>query len=408
MADNLQNYHWIGINHHGKKVSGNLHAVDSKAAQLELKKLGVEVITLQSKQGINLQKFAFLSRKGKVKSRDIIMFTRYLSTMLAAGLPIIQSLDIVAQEQENETMKSMLIKIKNNISEGKTLAESFGMYPKYFGDLYCNLIKTGEKSGTLDKTLIRLCVYLERSESLRRKLKKALVYPIAIMTVAMVVSLILLIFVVPKFQAMFASFGAQLPFFTLMIVKLSNFVRGYWWLMLALMIMSYYVFKYYYRASNRLRERIDKWSLNMYIIGPVLRKGIIARFARTLATTLEAGVPIVESIKSVAPMMGSQLYSKAVLHIGDDLVNGHPLSTSMSSTKLFSNMAIQMIAVGEASGKLAEMLGKVADYYEEEVNTVVDNLSSLLEPFIMLILGCIVGGFVIAMYLPIFKIGSLF
>lgn len=403
MGDNTQAFKWTGLNSHGQREEGVIQAADGKDAQVELKKIGIEVISLTLKH-----KFHFPTRQKKIKVKDIQLFTRYLSTMLAAGLPILQALDIIGHDQDNPAMKKLIISIKNDISEGKTLAETFSRYPQQFSSLYCNLIKAGEKSGTLDKILNRLAGYLEKTETLKRKIKKALTYPIAIISVAFIVSGILLIFVVPQFQAMFASFGAKLPFFTRMVVHLSDFLRGYWWTIVLVIIALVLGWKYYWRFNENLRQKLDRWSLKIIIIGPVFKKGIIARFTRTLSTTLEAGMPIVESMKAMAPIMGNSLYSNAVLHMCDDISNGHTLSASMSSTSLFPNMVIQMISVGEASGKLSDMLNKVADYYEEEVNSIVDNLSSLLEPLIMLLLGVIVGTFVVAMYLPIFKMGSLF
>lgn len=406
MAD-TQNFKWSGINNQGKRTDGVVRANDIKEAQNELKRMGIEVISLQAKTTRSFQMNLF-SRGKKIKAKDILLFTRYLSTMLTSGLPIIQALDIISHDQENPKLKSLIIDLRNNIAGGKTLGESFGQYPKYFSDLYINLIKSGEKSGTLDKILKRLAHYMERSENLRRKIRKALIYPLAILTVALVVSLILLIFVVPQFQQMFQSFGAELPFFTLMIVNLSNFIRGWWWIILGVLIAAIWLLRRYIKSSEKTQLLIDRLMLKIYIIGPILQKGIIARFARTLATTLEAGMPIVESMKAMAPIMGNRIYSKGVTQICDDIVNGRQLSVSMTSTKLFPNMAIQMIAIGEASGSLSDMLNKVADYYEEEVNSIVDNLSSLLEPLIMMVLGLVVGSFVVAMYLPIFRIGSLF
>jgi type IV pilus assembly protein PilC len=405
MAESKQCYEWTGINNQGKRAQGIIQATDAKEAQMELQKQKVEVITLAQKNKLSLKIF---SRPKKIKQKDILLFTRYLSTMLTAGLSLVQALDIIAHDQENTTMQSLVIAIKKDISGGKTLAESFMVYPNHFSDLYCNLIKAGEKSGTLDTILARLANYLERSENLKRKVKKALVYPTAIIVVAMVVSLILLLFVVPQFQTMFKSFGAQLPLFTRIVVHLSEFFRQDWWIIIGLVVAAIIGIKRWAKKSDYLRRQWDKFSLKIIIIGPVLKKSIIARYTRTLAITLEAGMPIVESMKSMAPIMGNGIYSKAILQICADVTSGHQLSISMNSTKLFPNMAIQMIAVGEASGALANMLNKVADYYEEEVNNLVENLSSLLEPLIMAILGIIIGGFVIAMYLPIFKIGSLF
>lgn len=407
MAENKQSYQWSGINNQGKRLDGVVVAADMKDAQSELTRMGIEVIELAPKRGFSFS-FSRTKSKGKVRPKEILLFTRYISTMLSSGMPIVQALDILSRDSENPALQEMITTLKNNIAGGKTLAESFKLYPQHFSDLYCNLISAGEKSGTLEKILKRLGNYLERTEMLKRKIKKAMIYPAAILTVALGVSLILLIFVVPQFQKMFSSFGAQLPWFTRMVVNLSDFLRGYWWLLTLIIVGGVFGLRRYISQSEEAQLMLDKAALRVYIIGDVTQKGTIARFARTLATTLEAGMPIVESMKSMALIMGNRIYSKAVLDICNDVVNGKQLSVAIESTGLFPNMAVQMIAVGEASGALSDMLNKVADYYEEEVNVIVDNLSSLLEPIIMVVLGVIVGTFVVAMYLPIFKIGSLF
>ncbi|MHB1222299.1 MAG: type II secretion system F family protein [Gammaproteobacteria bacterium] len=408
MSDALQPYQWTGIDARGKRVKGVVEAIDLKDAQLELKKQGVEVITLQLSSESSWLKMKIFTRKKKIKPRDILLFTRYLSTMLAAGLPLVQALDIIGHDQENPEVKAMILSVKSSVEGGKTLAESFSKYPKQFGELYSSLIKAGEKSGTLDKVLNRLGLYLERTEDLKRKIKKALVYPTAIIVVAGLVSLILLLFVVPQFEAMFKSFGGDLPAFTRVVVSLSKVLRSYGWAVLIVSVVGVWWLRRLLQRSAALQRLRDKWILKMYLIGPVLKNGIIARYARTLATTLEAGMPMVESMNSMAAVMGNRIYSEAVLDVCKDMISGRQLSASMRTTKLFPNMAVQMVAVGEASGTLSAMLHKVADYYEEEVNTTVDNLSNLLEPVIMLVLGVVVGSFVVAMYLPIFKMGSLF
>lgn len=404
MADEKQTFQWTGINRQGKRMQGSIEATDNKDAQLELKKQGVEVISIKVKRQFNIT----APRKKPVKLKNVLLFTRYLSTMLSAGLPIIQALDILAQDQENQAMHSFIITLRNNISGGKTLGETFKQYPELFNDLYVSLISTGEKSGTLEKILKRLGLYLERTEAIRAKIKKALIYPIAILSVAFVASSILLIFVVPKFEAMFKSFGATLPLFTRIILAISNFMQHFWWLVVIGIVGGIWAFKFFMRTSEAFRRKVDRWQLKIFVIGPILTKGIVSRFTRTLSTTLDAGMPITEAMRSMASVMGNYTYSDAVLKICDDITSGHQLSASMSSTNLFPNMVIQMIAVGEASGTLGEMLNKVAEYYEDEVNNIVDNLSSLLEPLIMVVLGVVVGSLIIAMYLPIFKLGSLF
>ncbi len=398
-----QAFQWTGINKQGARVQGVVHANDVKEAQVEIKKLDIEIITLKPKW-----QFKLFSKEKKVKPKEIMLFTRYLSTMLGAGLPLLQAMDIIARDQENPALKNVILSLKSNISGGKTLAESFSHYPHYFGSLYCNLIKAGENSGTLDKILKRLVIYLEKTQMIRQKIKKALIYPIAIMIVATAVSLILLIFVVPQFKAMFSSFGAPLPFFTRIVIALSEFFRSYWWVIILVIGIAVVAFKKMLKQNKEFHDLLDRWSLHLFIFGPVIQKGIIARFTRTLSTTLEAGMPIVEAMKSMVDLMGNKTYSTALLKICDDVRSGQQLNTSMAETKLFPNMVIQMVAIGETSGTLSDMMSKIADYYEDEVSQIVDNISSLLEPLIMAILGIIIGGFVIAMYLPIFKIGSLF
>ena len=403
MGDARQAFQWIGINRHGQRVKGVLTVHDNKELESELRKQEIQLISAKSVRQGNIT-----VRKHKVKQKNILIFTRNLATMMAAGLPIMQSLDLIAQDQDNAAMQSFVIALKKNVSGGKTLAESFEQYPNYFNQLYCSLIKTGEKSGSLDIILNRLGSYLERSELLRKKVKKALIYPSAIIVVAIVVSSIMLMFVVPKFKTLFDSFNAKLPFFTRVVIGISEFLQSYWWLIALIIFGIVMGVKYLLKHSPDFRYRFDKMLMRIYVIGPILRKGIISRFARTLGTTLESGMPITEAMESMAPIMGNAVYSEAILKITHDIVNGHQLNVAMGNTDLFPNMMVQMIAVGEASGSLVHMLNKVADYYEEEVNFAVDNLSSLLEPLIMVVLGTIIGGLVIAMYLPIFKLGSLF
>lgn len=404
MAENMQSYQWSGIDRQGHRINGVINALDAKEAQSELKKRDIEIVSIQQKYKINL---SFIQNH-PIKKKDIMLFTRYLSTMMAAGLPIIQAIDVIAKEQENPAFQAFLNTLRSNIASGKTLAESFGQFPEHFNHLYCNLIKAGEQSGTLDRILARLSSYLEKSEALKRKIKKALMYPAAIVTVALGVSLILLLYVIPHFQLIFNSFGAKLPAFTRMVISLSDFVRGYWWMIILAIVVLVWQFRRSLKKNEKIRQKTDSMILKIYIIGPMLQKSIIARFARTLAITLDAGMPIVDSMKAMAEIMENSVFSKAIFKICDDLISGNQLNVSMSKTKLFPSMVVQMVSIGEASGTLSDMLNKIADYYEDDVNHIVDNLGSLLEPMIMVVLGVIVGGFVIAMYLPIFKLGSLF
>lgn len=403
MAEQNKGFRWTGIDKRGKRLNGSIQAASIEEARAELKKQEMEIITLKPKR-----QFLSLSREKKIKIKDILLFTRFLSTMLSVGMPIVQSLDVIERDQENPAMRAIILSMKSNISGGKTLAESFSQHPKYFNSLYCNLIKAGEASGTLDKILKRLVNYMEKTQVIKQKIKKALIYPIAIITVASIVSLILLLFVVPQFQAMFKSFNAPLPIFTQMIIHLSEFLRHYWWLILGIIIGGIMIFRKLAKTNKTVDAWIDRWSLKIYIIGGILQKAIISRFTRTLATTMEAGMPLVDALKAMSDLMGNKVYAESIYKITADVVSGQQLNIAMGNTKLFPNMVIQMIAVGETSGTLSEMMNKIADYYEDEVSQLVDNLSNLLEPLIMVLLGIIIGGFVIAMYLPIFKIGSLF
>jgi len=403
MADEKQSFKWTGINRSGQRITGVVKGNSLAEAQIELRRKEIEVIELRT---ISEKKFNL--GKKKVKNKDILIFTHYLSTMIAAGLPIIQALDILSHDDDNKKMQDFIISLKSNVSAGKTLSESFSKYPQYFNNLYCSLIRTGERSGALDKILNRLGIYLEKTEALKKKIRKAMIYPAAIITVALIVSLVLLIFVVPKFEEIFSSFGAKLPAFTRMVIGFSNLLQSYWWVILIAGIGGFFGFRQWLKKSENARYQVDAVLLRLYILGPILKKAIIARYSRTLAITLEAGMPITDALKSMEEIVGNKVYASAVQKIYKEVVNGNRLSIAMANTKLFPNMAIQMISVGEASGALGEMLNRIADYFEDDVNNIVDNLSSLLEPLIMVVLGVIIGGFVIAMYLPIFKMGGLF
>ena len=402
MADDKQGYQWTGLNRQGKRVNGALQASSLKDAQAELKRMNIEVVKLEKKS-----QMLFSARRPRIKARDILLFTRYLSTMLTAGLPILQALDVIGREQENPSMQALVLTMRTNIASGKTLGESFNEYPQHFDTLYCSLIKAGEKSGTLDKILKRLADYLEKSENLKRKIKKAMTYPTVILIVAFGVSLILLLFVVPQFQTIFKSFGAELPLFTRMVVNFSAFLRSYFWMAIVGVAFGIFSVKRSMKQSKMIREKWDTYLLKIPVIGGLLRKGIVSRYTRTLAITLDAGVPIIEAMTLMENVMGNLIYTRAVKQICKDVASGNQLYVSMANTKLFPNMVVQMVSIGETSGALADMLNKVADYYEEEVNGIVDNLSSLLEPLIMVVLGGIIGTFVVAMYLPIFKLGSI-
>jgi type IV pilus assembly protein PilC len=327
--------------------------------------------------------------------------------MLTAGIPMVQAFEIVGTGHEKPSMQKLILDIKSQIEGGSTLHESLAKHPLYFDDLAVNLVGAGEQAGALENLLDKIATYKEKTEAIKKKIKKALFYPAAVLAVAVIVTIILLVFVIPQFESLFKGFGADLPAFTQAVVNLSRFVQAKGWMLLIVVGAAGYVFFYFKKRSRKMRESIDRIMLKMPVVGPILTKAAIARFARTLATTFAAGVPLVEALQSVAGATGNIVYEMGVLRMRDEVSTGQRLQRAMDNTGLFPNMVNQMIAVGEESGSLDAMAGKVADFYEQEVDAAVDGMSSLLEPLIMAILGVLVGGLVIAMYLPIFKLGSV-
>lgn len=398
----IYTFSYEGRNTQGKKTKGEITATDLALARTELKRQGIIATKLKKKMKLSLP-----GQKKSVKPADISAIARQLATMMSAGVPLVQSFDIVAKGTDNESVRDLVLGVKAEIESGRSLSEALRSYPLYFDDLFCNLVAAGEASGSLETMLDRIATYKEKSESLKRKIKKALFYPTAVIVVALVVTSILLIYVVPQFQSMFKGFGADLPLFTRMVISLSNFVQEWWWIILAAIITFLSVFSYYYRRKKFIRDGVDKLMLRIPIIGKILHKASIARFARTLGITFAAGVPLVEALTSVAGATGNVVYSDAVMRIREEVSTGSQIQTAMRNTGVFPNLPIQMIGIGEESGSLDKMLSKVADIYEEEVDTAVDGLSTLLEPLIMAVLGILVGGLVVAMYLPIFKLGSV-
>ena len=344
---------------------------------------------------------------GSVSALDIAIFSRQLSTMLAAGIPLVQAFEIVGVGHEKPAMQKLILDIKLNIEGGSSLHESLAKHPIYFDDLYVNLVEAGEQAGALEALLDKVATYKEKTEALKKKIKKALFYPAAVLAVAVIVTLILLLFVIPQFETLFKGFGADLPAFTRMVIEVSRFVQHQGWWMGILFAAAVFVFVYFKKRSRAMRHVLDRAMLKLPVVGPILVKAAIARYARTLSTMFSAGVPLVEAMESVAGATGNIVYEQAVLRMRDEVATGQRLQRAMENTGLFPNMVVQMIAVGEESGSLDEMASKVADFYELEVDTAVDALSSLLEPLIMAFLGVLVGGLVIAMYLPIFKLGAV-
>ena len=394
-------FNWEGIDRNGKKVKGKSMAADEAAVRADLRRQGVVPSRVKK------QSHGLFAGGGKVTSADIAIFSRQLATMLAAGIPLVQAFEIVGNGHDNAAMQKLIMSIKADVEGGSALAEALGKHPLYFDDLFTNLVEAGEQAGALETLLDKIATYKEKTEAIKKKIKKALTYPAAVLVVALVVTTILLIFVIPAFEDLFQGFGADLPTFTRMVIDLSLFVRTQGWYLAAMIGAAIGAFIYFKKRSRAMRHFLDRMTLKTPVIGPILQKASIARYARTLSTMFAAGVPLVEALESVAGATGNIVYEQAVMEMRDEVATGQRLQQAMENTDLFPNMVNQMIAVGEESGSLDEMSAKVADFYEEDVDNAVDNLSSLLEPMIMAILGVLVGGLVVAMYLPIFKLGAV-
>jgi len=392
---------WEGTDKKGSKIKGELEGPNEAIIKADLRRQGINPLKVRKKPK------PLLGGQKKITSKDIAIFSRQLATMMSAGVPLVQAFEIVGRGHENPAMQDLLLKIKADIEGGTNLAESLAKHPNYFDSLFVNLVRAGEQAGALETLLDKIATYKEKTEAIKAKIKKALMYPSAVLVVAFVVTTILLLFVVPQFQELFKGFGADLPAFTQFIVNLSEWLQAYWYIMFGGLGIAVFGIIQANKRSAEFRRRRDIFALKIPIIGDLLRKSAIARFARTLSTMFAAGVPLVEAMDSVAGATGNALYQEATLRMRDDTASGTQLQASMRSTNLFPNMVVQMVAIGEESGSLEDMLSKVADFYEEEVDNMVDGLSSLLEPMIMAILGVLVGGLVIGMYLPIFKMGSV-
>lgn len=396
------NFNWSGTDRKGRKASGQIAAVDEVAVKATLRGQGIAVLKVRRASSFSL------GGKGKaIEPKHIAIFTRQLATMLQAGVPLVQSLDIVARGDSNPRMQELLGSVKNSVESGTSLTESFAKHPKYFDDLYVNLVDAGEKSGALEGLLDKIATYKEKTEALKAKIKKALFYPIAVVVVAIIVTAILLLFVVPQFEDLFKGFGADLPAFTQFVVNLSRWLQESWWVCLIAIVAVGVGIKTLFSRSQKARDLKDRVVLKLPVVGDILVKSAIARFTRTLETMFAAGVPLVEAMDSVAGATGNSVYEKATYEVRDEIATGQPLQVAMTQTGVFPNLAVQMIAIGEESGALDQMAGKVAEFYEQEVDDAVDGLTSLLEPLIMAVLGVLVGGLIIAMYLPIFKLGSV-
>lgn len=401
-ADDLKLFEWVGVDKIGKKLKGEQKAKNITLAKNELRRQGIQV------KKIHPKKKSLFKKSKAIKAQDIALFSRQLATMMESGVPMVQAFEIIEGGQENPRMAKLINDVKTEIQSGSTLAHSLGRHPLYFDELYCNLVAAGEKAGVLDELLDTIATYKERTEEIKGKIKKAMFYPIAVLAVAIGVTILLLVKVVPQFQDMFKSFGADLPALTIAIVDASKFMQSnlVWILLLVAGVIGGFIF--FKKRSLKFSHFLDRLTLKIPVVGGILYDAAVARFSRTLSTTFRAGVPLVEGLDTVSGAVGNIVFKEAVLKIKDDVSTGHQLQLAMSQTNLFPHMVVSMAAIGEESGNLDTMLAKAADYYEQEVANAVDALSSLLEPVIMVLVGGLVGVMVVAMYLPIFKMASVF
>ena len=399
-AKKLATFLWEGVDKKGKKVRGETNAASVAYVSATLRRQGISPVKVRKKGK------ALFTRKKKITPKDVAIFSRQLATMITAGIPIVQSFEIVGKGHENPSMRNLITSIRQDIESGTNLTTALGRHPLYFDALYCNLVAAGETAGILDAILEKIATYKEKIEAIKGKIKSALFYPAAVVVVAFIITAILLIFVIPQFESLFKGFGADLPAFTLFVIGISRVFQDYWWLIFGGLGGAIFFLGYTYKRSTKMQHALDRLILKAPIVGVIVRKATIARFARTLSTMFAAGVPLVESLDSVAGAAGNRVYFEAVMAIKADVSTGMQMQAAMAKTELFPNMVVQMVAIGEESGELDAMLGKVADFYEREVDDAVASLSSLLEPIIMAFLGVVVGGLVIAMYLPIFKLAA--
>jgi type IV pilus assembly protein PilC len=401
-AEKSYNFAWEGVDKRGTKVKGETRGANMAMIRADLRRQGVNPIKVRKKTELSIG-----SGKKKITSSDLSVFTRQLATMMSAGVPLVQSFEIVGRGHENPSMQELILTIKNDIESGTAMAAALGKHPKYFDDLVCSLVAAGEQAGVLDILLDKIATYKEKTESIKGKIKKALFYPASVIVVAVVVSAVLLVFVIPQFKDLFQSFGADLPAFTLLVIGISDFLQKWWWIVAMGMGAFGFGVAKLFEKSRKFREIVDRASLKIPVIGSILNDASIARFARTLSTMFAAGVPLVEALGSVAGATGNIIYTDATLKMREEVATGQSLQLAMRQRNLFPHLVIQMTSIGEESGSLDAMLAKVADFYEERVDNAVDALSSLLEPLIMVVIGGLVGSLIIAMYLPIFKLAAV-
>ncbi|WP_138439337.1 type II secretion system F family protein [Marinobacter alexandrii] len=401
-AQKLESYVWEGKDRKGNKSKGELTGSNLALVKAQLRKQGIIPDKVKKKP-----KPLFGGGSKRITPFDIAMLTRQLATMMKAGVPLVQSFDIVADGLENKGLQELVMSIRNDISSGTSFAGALSKHPKHFDDLYCNLVDSGEKAGALEQMLDRIATYLEKTELLKKKVKKAMTYPIAVVVVAIIVTAILLVKVVPQFESLFKGFGAELPVFTQFVVRLSEWMQSWWFVVLLGIVGTIFLFKEAIRRSQKFSDFIDKYVLKLPVVGEILDKSAVAKFGRVLSTTFAAGVPLVDALDSVAGATGNAVYRDAIDRIKNDVSSGTQLQVAMRQQDIFPVMAVQLTAIGEESGNLDEMLQKVAEHYEAVVDDMVDNLTALMEPMIMSVLGVLVGGLIVAMYLPIFQMGQV-
>ena len=392
-------YSWEGKDKKGKIVKGEMRATGNSFVNATLRRQGITVTKVKKQSGF--------ASKGTVSDKDITLFTRQLATMMKAGVPLLQSFDIVGKGHSNPAVAKLLLDIKSDVETGSSMSAAFRKYPLYFDALFCNLINAGEQAGILDTLLDRLATYKEKIQAIKSKIKSALFYPISIIVVAFIIVAVIMIFVIPAFKDLFEGFGADLPGPTLMVMAISDVFVEWWWAIFGSIGGGLWFFFYTWKRSLSMQATMDRLILKMPVFGPLIRKATIARWSRTLATMFSAGVPLVEALDSVAGAAGNRVYYDATKKIQSEISTGTSLTVAMQNTNVFPNMVLQMTAIGEESGALDSMLSKVADFFEAEVDDAVDALASLMEPVIMVVLGTLIGGLVVAMYLPIFKMGSV-
>jgi type IV pilus assembly protein PilC len=394
---------WQGVNRKGKKINGELPANSIIELKAQLRKQGITPSRVKKKP-----KALFgLGGDKPIKPADIANITRQIATMLGAGVPLVQTIEMIGKGHDNGKMRKLLGDIGAKLSTGIPLSDCLRDHPLYFDDLYCDLVASGEQSGALETIYGRIATYKEKAEALKSKIKKAMTYPISVLVIAFIVTSILLIFVVPVFQDIFSSFGAELPAFTLLVISISEFMQAYWYLGLAVMFGAGFLFKRAHRNSQKFRDGVDIFILKLPIIGDLLEKAAVARYARTLSTTFAAGVPLIDALESAAGAAGNAVFRDAILEVRNEVSSGMQMNLAMRNSKIFPDMVIQMVAIGEESGAVDDMLSKVANVYEQQVDDAVDSLTTLLEPMIMAVLGVVIGSLIIAMYLPIFEIGKI-